>query len=111
MIVTAKRGFKVCVMADPSNGCYMYDVHGSNKGVGDWSRRGGAQIGCLDQRNHQLYFDTSISHKPSDQVTRGTYACGTIRTNQKHYSSEINTEAQKFKGGEFTFCQCGNVGL
>ena len=62
-------------------------------------------------RNHQLYFGnyfTSIS-LVTKLLTQGTYTCGTIRTNRKHYPSEINTQAQRFKRGESTFRQCGNI--
>ena len=110
-----KREFEVWAMADASNG-YMYDFNvytgatdGRETGLGEKVVFTLAE--SIKGRNHQLYFDiyfTSISLL-TKLLSQQTYACGTIRTNRKHYPSDISTEAQKFKRGESTFHQCGNV--
>ena len=110
-----KRGFKVWAMADASNG-YMYDFNvytgateGQETGLGEKVVL--TLVESIEGRNHQLYFDNyffSISIL-TKLLSQQTYACGTIRTNRKYYPSEISTEAQKFKRGESTFRQCGNV--
>ena len=110
-----KRGFKVWAMADASNG-YMYDFNVYTGATGERETGLGEKVvltlaESIKGRNHQLYFDnyfTSISLL-TKLLSQQTYACGTIRTNRKQYPSEINTEAQKFKRGECTFRQCGNV--
>ena len=110
-----KRGFKVWAMADAANG-YMYDFNVYTCATEERETGLGEKVvltlaESIKGKNHQLYFDnyfTSISLM-TKLLAQGTYACGTIRTNRKHYPSEINTEAQRFKRGESTFRQCGNV--
>ena len=102
-------------MADASN-CFMYDFNTYTGATEERETGLGENVvltlaESIKGRNHQLYFDTyftSISLL-TKLLSQGTYACGTIRTNRKQYPSEINTEAQKFKRGEYTFRQRGNV--
>ena len=109
------RGFKVWAMADAVNG-YMYDFDVYTGAKGDREMGLGEKVvltlaESIKGRHHQLYFDnffTSISLL-SKLLAEGTYGCGTIRTNRKQYPSEIGVEAQRFKRGESTFRQCGNI--
>ena len=45
----------------------------------------------------------------STPLEKGTYACGTIRTNREQYPAEISEEVKKYYHGESAFCQCGNL--
>ena len=102
-------------MSDASNG-YMCDFNVYTGATGGRETGLGEKVvltlaESIKGRNHQLYFDnyfTSISLL-TKLLAQGTYACGKIRTNQNHYPSEISAKAQRFKRGEATFHQCGNV--
>ena len=95
---------KVWAVADAANG-YMYDFNIYTSATEERETGLGEVVLTLAnfiKRNHQLYFKKSaIIIK---LLTQGMYACGTIRTSRKHYPSEINTEAQRFKHDESTFC-------
>ena len=114
LLKPVKRGF-MWAMADAVNG-YMYDFDVYTGAKGDRDMGLGEKVvltlaESIKERHHQLYFDnffTSISLL-SKLLAQGTYGCGTIRTNRKHYPYEISVEAQRFKRGESTFRQCGNI--
>ena len=111
-----KRGFKVWVIADATNG-YTYDLN-----VYTGATAGGREMALGEKvvlklsnsikgRHHQLYFDnyfTSVNLL-SKLLENGTYACGTIRTNRKQYPAEISEEAKRLSRGESVFRQCGNL--
>ncbi|MCG8622593.1 MAG: transposase [Proteobacteria bacterium] len=103
-----KRGFRVWAMSDATNG-YMcdFDVYtgatcGREVVLGEKVLSSDSIMG----RHHQLYFDnyfTSVNLL-STLLNKGTYACGTIRTNRKQYPAEIR-EVKKSSRGESAFCQ------
>ena len=92
-----KRGFKVWVIADATNG-YTYDLNvytgatagGRETALGEKFvlKLSDSIKGC----HHQLHFDnyfTSVNLL-SKLLENGTYACGTICTNRKQYPAEIS---------------------
>ena len=111
-----KRGFKVWVIADATNG-YTYDLNvytGAMAGGRETALGEKVVLKLSDSikgRHHQLYFDnyfTSVNLL-SKLPENGTYACGTIRTNRKQYPAEISEEAKRLSRGESVFRQCGNL--
>ena len=109
-----KRSFKVWAMSDATNG-YMcdFDVY-TGATDGRVVALGGKVVLSSDSimgRHHQLFFDnyfTSVNLL-STLLSKGTYACGTIRTNRKQYPAEISEEVKKSSRGESAFHQCGNL--
>ena len=109
-----KRGFKVWAMSDATNE-YMcdFDVY-TGATDGREVALGGKVVLSSDSimgRHHQLFFDnyfTSVNLL-STLLNKGTYACGTIRTNRKQYPAEISEEVKKSSRGESAFRQCGNL--
>ena len=94
-----KRGFKVWAMSDATNG-YMcdFDVY-TGATDGREVALGGKVVLSSDSimgRHHQLFFDnyfTSVNLL-STLLSKGTYACGTIRTNRKQYPAEISRRSR-----------------
>ena len=110
-----KRGFKVWAMADALNG-YLYDFNVYTGATGETETALGEKVILtlsepLKGKHHQLFFDnhfTSITLLDK-LLARGTYGCGTIRTNRKNFPSEISEETKKFQRGGSVFRQCGNI--
>ena len=113
-----KRGFKVWAMADALNG-YLYDFNVYTGATGERETALGEKVVVvvltlsepLKGKHHQLFFDnyfTSITLLDK-LLARGTYGCGTIRTNRKNFPSEISEETKKFQRGGSVFRQCGNI--
>ena len=110
-----KCGFKVWAMADALNG-YLYDFNIYTEATGERETAQGEKVvltlsGPLKGKHHRLYFDnyfTSITLLDK-LLVRGTYSCGTIRTNRKNFPSEISEEAKKFERGGSVFRQCGKI--
>ena len=110
-----KRGFKVWAMADALNG-YLYDFNVYTGATGERETALGEKVVLtlsepLKGKHHQLFFDnyfTSITLLDK-LLARGTYGCGTIRTNRKNFPSEISEEAKKFQRGGSVFRQCEKI--
>ena len=110
-----KCSFKVWAMSDATNG-YMcdFDVYtGATDGreVALGEKVVLLLFDSIMGRHHQLFFDnyfTSVNLL-STLLNKGTYTCGTIRTNRKQYLAEISEEVKKSSRGESAFRQCGNL--
>ena len=109
-----KRGFKVWAMADAING-YMYDFNVyTGATAGQETALGEKVVLTLSESimgcHHKLFFDNYFtSVNLFTLLEKGTYACGTIRTNRKQYPAEISEEVKKCNRGESAFRQCGNL--
>ena len=109
-----KRGFKVWAMADALNG-YLYDFNVYTGATGERETALGEKVVLtlsepLRGKHHQLFFDNYFTSTLLDKLlARGTYGCGTIRTNRKNFPSEISEEAKKFERGGSVFRQCGKI--
>ena len=111
-----KRGFKVWVIADATNGyTYDFNVYTGATAGGRETALGEKVVMKLSEsiqgRYHQLYFDnyfTSVNLL-SKLLEKNTYACGTIRTNRKQYPAEISEEAKRLTRGGSVFRQSGNL--
>ena len=107
-----KRGFKVWGMAD----AYLYDFNVYTGATGEREKALGEKVVLtlsepLRGKHHQLFFDnyfTSITLLDK-LLARGTYGCGTTRTNRKNFPSEISEEVKKFERGGSVFRQCGKI--
>ena len=91
-----KRGFKVWVRADSTNGYVsQFQVYtgkessSTEKGLG--SRVVKDLTATIQHRNHHVYCDNFFSSFQlfSDYLSVGIYACGTIRSNRKNFPSEL----------------------
>ena len=115
LLKPVKRGFKVWAMADALNG-YLYDfnVYTGATGVRETGLGENVVLTLSESvkgKHHQLYFDNFFTSFTllEKLLSQGTYGCGTIRTNRKNFPSNMTDEAKKFKRGESTFRQCGNI--
>ena len=109
-----KHGFIVWAMADATNS-YMYDFSVYTGATAGRETALGEKVvltlsDSIMGRHHQFFdnYFTSVNIL-STLLEKGTYACGTIRTNRKHYPAEISEEVKKHSRGESVFCQCGNL--
>ena len=111
-----KRGFKVWVRADAVNGYFCdFDVYvgrpadgvSVETGLGD--RVVTLLIKPLRGRHYQVYCDNFFSSCRlfSNLLSRGTYACGTTRTNRCGYPDTL--KGFTLERGEQVFCQQGNL--
>ncbi|XP_011407636.1 PREDICTED: piggyBac transposable element-derived protein 4-like [Amphimedon queenslandica] len=91
-----KRGFKVLVRVDSMNGyVYQFKVYtgketsSTEKGLG--SRVVKNLTVTIQHHNHHVYCDNVFSSFQlfSDLLSVAIYACGTLRSNRKHFSSEL----------------------
>ena len=91
-----KRGFKVWVRADSTNGYVSQfqvytgkEMSSTEKGLG--SRVVKDLTATIQHRNHHVYCDNFFSSFQlfSDLLSVGIYACGTIRSNRKHFPAEL----------------------
>ena len=93
-----KRGFKVWVRADAVNGYFCdFDVYVGRPadGVSVETGLGDRVVTLLMEplrgRHYQVYCDNFLStcRLFSDLLSRGTYACGTTRTNRRGYPDTL----------------------
>ena len=95
-----KRGFKVWAMSDATNG-YMCDFSVYTGATDGREVALGEKVvlslsDSIMGRHHKLFFDnyfTSVNLL-STLLNKGTYACGTIRTNRKQYPAEISRRSR-----------------
>ena len=114
-----KRGFKMWVLADALNG-YFCDVDPYVGACGDSSASSGLGlgervvlklVGPVQDKHHQVYCDNYFTSVPlfSTLLDRGTYACGTIRSNRKYFPKEMLVGVKSLSRGDHVFRQCGNL--
>ena len=95
-------------MADALNG-YLYDFNVYTGATGESETALGEKVvltlsELLKGKHHQLFDNYFTSITLLDKLlARGTYGCGTIRTNRKNFPSEISEEAKKFQRGGSVF--------
>lgn len=112
-----KRGFKMWVLADALNG-YFCDVDpyvgasgDSSSGFGLGERVVLKLVQPVEDKYHQVYCDNFFTSVPlfSTLLDRGTYACGTVRSNRKQFPKEMVEQVKSQPRGEHVFRQCGNL--
>ena len=111
-----KRGFKIWVVADAING-YFYDlIPYTGATPGDTCMGLGEKVvleltHSLFGKYHQIYCDNFFSTIPLFRTlyNNKTYACGTIRTNRKHFPKNILLDANSINRGEHRFSQSAEL--
>ena len=85
-----KRGFKVWVRADSTNGYVsqfqVYTTSSTEKGLGSRVVKD-----LIHHSNHHVYCNNFFSSFQlfSDLLSVGIYACGTVRSNRKYFPTEV----------------------
>ena len=117
---TVKRGFKVWVMADSSNGYFLdLQVYVGRDFAGSGDNRSGEKglgarvvlglseplAGC----HYHIYCDNFFSSPKlfMELLSRGLYACGTVRTNRVGFPNDLKTN--NLSRGEIAVRQSGNL--
>ena len=127
-----KRGFKIWVRSDSTNGFISdFEVY-TGKGEGGSTETGlGSKVvkklsRALVGGNYHLYFDNFFSSIPlmEELLQDSLYCCGTFRKDRKFIPKEItaiylskyntfihnnNSLTEDLQRGEFLFRQCGNL--
>ena len=96
----------------PERYLYDFDVYTGATGERETSLGEKAVLSLsetIQGRYHQLFYNYFSSISLQKLLNRGTYACGTIRTNRNKFPSEISAETKNLQRGGATFRQCGNI--
>ena len=116
-----KNGIKVFVLSESSSGyCYKFEIYLGKDGderedAGDLGKTGQVVVRLLrglQHRGFNVYVDNFYTSIPLFYFLseRGIYACGTIRTNRKHFPKDLLLPAIfRMNTGEFVWATYRNI--
>lgn len=115
-----KRGIKVWMCADTSNGfiCNMQVYTGKQDGGITEHGLGYRVVTDLTQpfvnKNHHVFADNFFTSIPlaCDLLRDKTHFCGTVRSNRRGFPSSLNptrADVKALRKGESKFCRCRNL--
>ena len=107
-----KRGIKVCVLGDSSNGFFSrLEVYTGKKGDRPETNLGARVVkdltSDLKYRWHHAYFDNFFTSKSllCDLEAVGMYGCGTTRTNRIGFPEDLKKARLQERVKMCTYCQ------